>query len=86
MLPQGARVTCYPRRRGVALPRRKIPQRCQRAKGEGDEDGEFDPTTQSRKALVYKRSRLKLERAQVLQRCAAWVWPLSLGAGDLICG
>ena len=29
--------------------------------------------------------RPKFERAQVLQRCAAWVWPLSLGAEDLIC-
>ena len=35
--------------------------------------------------LSLETSTWKFERAQVLQRCAAWVWPLSLGAEDLIC-
>ena len=52
MLSPSGRVTCYPGRPGVARRRRKIPQWCEGAKGEGDEDGELDPATQSRKALV----------------------------------
>ena len=40
---------------------------------------------QQRKAKQGQRTRQKSERAQVMQRCAAWVWRLSLGGEDLIC-
>ena len=43
-------------------------------------------STMARHDGGWKRARSKPERAQVMQRCAAWVWALSIVAELLIVG